>query len=108
MKYDEEGYVIELDDGTVVDDAYCERIVKEMDQAFDEGRLIQIDPKTWLPVPPRPGRPSLTGEPAKSPHVGFRVTPELRAQAAALAAKQGISVSALARQALEEYVRKTG
>lgn len=51
------------------------------------------------------GRPSLTGEPAASPHVGFRVSPELRRHADALARQQGITLSQLARDALEQYVR---
>ena len=56
--------------------------------------------------PPR-GRPSLTGKRATSPHVGFRVAPELRERADALARQRGLSLSALAREALEQYVRDT-
>ena len=54
---------------------------------------------------PQRGRPSLTGRPATSPHVGFRVSPELREQADALARSRGISLSQLAREALEHYVK---
>lgn len=54
---------------------------------------------------PRRGRPSLTGKHETSPSVGFRLTPELRAQAERIAKDRGISVSALARQALEEFLR---
>ena len=54
---------------------------------------------------PQRGRPSLTGKPATSPHVGFRVSPELREQADALARSRGISLSQLAREALEHYVK---
>lgn len=57
---------------------------------------------------PQRGRPSLTGRPAKSPTVGFRVTPELRSRAEVAAARKGISVSELARKALEDYLRKAG
>ena len=53
---------------------------------------------------PQRGRPSLSGKPATSPHVGFRVSPELREQADALARRRGISLSQLAREALEQYV----
>ena len=54
---------------------------------------------------PQRGRPSLTGKAAASPHVGFRVSPELREQADALARRRGISLSQLAREALEHYVK---
>lgn len=54
---------------------------------------------------PQRGRPSLTGKAAASPHVGFRVSPELREQADALARSRGISLSQLAREALEQYVK---
>jgi hypothetical protein len=53
---------------------------------------------------PQRGRPSLTGKSETSPHVGFRVSPELREQADALARDRGITLSQLAREALEEYV----
>ena len=62
---------------------------------------------TWHPAPSR-GRPSLNGKPAPSPHVGFRVTPELRDAAESLAREKGLTLSALARQALEEYVARAG
>ncbi len=50
------------------------------------------------------GRPSLTGAPAHSPQVTFRVTPELRAKANAEAVRQGRRVSDVARAALERYL----
>lgn len=50
------------------------------------------------------GRPSLTGAQGHSPQVTFRVTPELRAKAAAEAARQGRRVSDVAREALERYL----
>mgnify|MGYP002737366462 CR=1 FL=1 len=59
---------------------------------------------TWHPAPTR-GRPSLNGEAAPSPHVGFRVSPELRQQADALARSRGVTLSQLAREALEAYVK---
>ena len=54
---------------------------------------------------PQRGRPSLTGKSETSPHVGFRVSPELREQADALARDRGITLSQLAREALEQYVK---
>jgi len=82
------------------DDATVDRIVSEVEAAVVAGR--------GAVTYPRKGRPSLTGRPTASPSVGFRVTPELRAQAEDVAKRKGVSVSALAREALEEYVRKAG
>ena len=52
----------------------------------------------------RGGRPSLTGEPAVSPRIAFRVTPGVRNRAAQIAAREGTSISQLAREALEARV----
>ena len=46
-----------------------------------------------------PGRPSLAK--GTSPSVAFRLPPELRARAAEIAAREGKTVSQLAREALE-------
>lgn len=83
----------------VYDDQTVEAIVDEFDRAFDEGRLEFVYPQR--------GRPSLTGERAESPTVGFRLTPELRERAAVAANREGISLSALARRALEDYLART-
>lgn len=50
------------------------------------------------------GRPSLSGEPARSPQIAFWVPAELRDRAAALTAAEGKTVSQLAREALEARV----
>jgi hypothetical protein len=47
------------------------------------------------------GRPSLSGGPARSPQIAFRVAPEVRDRAAQKAAQEGKTVSQLAREALE-------
>lgn len=57
---------------------------------------------------PRRGRPSLPGRAASSPHMGFRMTTEVRDEAEAIARARGVTVSALAREALEQYVKKAG
>ena len=51
------------------------------------------------------GRPSLTGTAAASPRVSFRVTPEVRDRAAAIASDEGKTISEFAREALEARVR---
>ena len=50
------------------------------------------------------GRPSLTEPGRHSPHISFRVSEETRARAEELALSRGVSVSTLARQALDEYL----
>lgn len=47
------------------------------------------------------GRPSLSGAPARSPQIAFRVPPEVRHRAERAAADEGKTVSQLAREALE-------
>ena len=54
----------------------------------------------------RGGRPSLTGEAAASPRIAFRVTPGVRDRAAQVAAREGKTVSQLAREALEARVAR--
>ena len=51
------------------------------------------------------GRPSLTGTATPSPRVSFRVTPEVRDRAAAIASDEGKTISELAREALEARVQ---
>jgi hypothetical protein len=52
-----------------------------------------------------PGGKSLSGGSVHSPRVQFRVPEELRTQAEQVAENEGLSLSALARHALEGYVR---
>jgi len=49
------------------------------------------------------GRPSLSGT-ATSPQIEFRVAATLRERAAAVAAREGKTISQLAREALEERI----
>lgn len=50
------------------------------------------------------GRPSLSGARAASPQIAFRVAPSVRERAAQLAAREGKTISQLAREALEARV----
>jgi hypothetical protein len=50
------------------------------------------------------GRPSLTAEGQRSPHVSFRVPTAIRAAAEAKAAAEGKTISQIVREALEHYV----
>jgi hypothetical protein len=51
-----------------------------------------------------PGGKSLAGDGSHSPRVQFRLPESLRAKAEAKAADEGVSLSVLAREALERYV----
>ncbi len=51
-----------------------------------------------------PGGKSLAGDGRHSPRVQFRVPASLRAAAEAKAAAEGVSLSVLAREALEHYL----
>ncbi|HEV2369970.1 MAG TPA: hypothetical protein VGR90_08830 [Acidimicrobiales bacterium] len=54
------------------------------------------------------GRPSLSGARERSPQIAFRVAPSVRERAAAVAAKEGKTVSELAREALEDRIAASG
>lgn len=53
----------------------------------------------------RVGRKSLAGADGASPRVNFRMTVELQARAEARAVKEGKTISQIAREALEKYVK---
>lgn len=54
------------------------------------------------------GRPSLSGVRSPSPQVVVRMTPQLRDAARELAQREGITLSELTRQALEERIKRAG
>jgi hypothetical protein len=56
----------------------------------------------------RPGRPALGAVGQHSPRVSFRVPEQVRRQAERRAAAEGRSVSEIARDALERYLRDAG
>jgi hypothetical protein len=83
--------------GNKITDEYVNEAVDDVHRAIDEGRV---------PVPTgRAGRPSLSGEGTHSPRVSFRVPEELRERAKARAEQEGKTVSALAREAFERFLR---
>ena len=53
----------------------------------------------------RVGRRSLDGQSGASPRVNFRMTRQLQQRAQARADREGKSVSEIAREALEQYVK---
>lgn len=89
------GPEIDLDSEVLVDSKG-----RRVDRAYVDRALAEVEED----VARRAGRPSLTGESAHSPHVSFRITPELKARAEQAAREQGTTVSNLAREALEQYL----
>jgi hypothetical protein len=81
-------------DGTPIDDAFITRLADEAERGF---RPEQLNNK-----PRGRGRPPL-GELAK-PVGSVRLDPELREQAVARAADEGVSVSEIVRRALRAYL----
>lgn len=72
--------------------------VEKSDSLFENGAVLHLRPV---------GRPPL-GNDGTSPQITFRVPRETREKAELLARSEGVSVSALARQALEEFIARTG
>lgn len=79
---------VRLEDGT--------RLTPEIAEEMAEDALRQV----------RAGRPSLTGRGGRSPQVSFRVPASLRDAAERQARREGKSVSQLAREVLERYLRQ--
>ena len=87
--------------GMVLDDEKIQELVRVFeDEETEWGEPL---PKSQWPGRGR-GRPSLTGESQHSPRVTFRLDPEVRDKAAVRAEREGKTVSALAREALEQYL----
>ena len=88
--------------GQVISEAEADRLAEEFES--DDAVLDGVD----VTLPRRAGRPSLTGREGASPQVTFRLSPTVRERAERLAAARGTTVSALAREALEQLVKKAG
>lgn len=89
-------------DGEVISEADAARLAEEFET--DDTALDGVE----VTVPRRAGRPSLAGGEGTSPQVTFRLSPSVRERAERLAAERGTTVSALAREALEQLVKKAG
>ena len=83
--------VVHLSDGTRLTEAKAEQLAAEV--------LAEVRRRNLVP-----GGKSLNGDGSHSPRVQFRVPEEIREQAQSRAAAEGISLSALARRALERYL----
>ncbi len=82
---------VRLKDGRRLTPALAEQLAR---QGVDEARMRNLIP----------GRKSLAGDGSVSPRVQFRVPESLREAAEARAEAEGVSLSVLAREALEHYL----
>lgn len=76
------------------------RLTNELAEQIAEETLAEVRRRNLIP-----GGKSLSGGSVHSPRVQFMVPEELRTQAEQVAEDEGVSLSALARHALEDYVR---
>lgn len=79
--------------GVPITDALAEELADEAEAGYDLSRSKRV------------GRKSLAGADGASPRVNFRMTAELQARARALAEKEGKTISEIARDALEQYLK---
>jgi Ribbon-helix-helix protein, copG family len=79
--------------GVPITDQLVEQLADEAEAGYD------------LTPSKRVGRKSLAGADGASPRVNFRMTAELQTRAQALAEKEGKTISEIAREALEQYVK---
>jgi hypothetical protein len=77
-----------------------ERLTNERAEQIAEETLAELRRRNLIP-----GGKSLSGGGVHSPRVQFRVPQDLREQAERVAEDEGVSLSALARHALEDYLR---
>jgi hypothetical protein len=87
--------------GLELDDEGIDELVDQVED--DDTEWSEPLPKEQRPAR-GPGRPSLGGVGEHSPRVSFRVDADTRTRAAERAAREGKTVSALAREALEQYL----
>lgn len=81
---------------------------RRIDHAYVEEAVADVHAYLAAhPEVPAAGRPSLTAPGQHSPHVAFRVPADIAEQLDTLSRQRGISRSALAREALTDYLRRT-
>ncbi|HEX3872960.1 MAG TPA: ribbon-helix-helix protein, CopG family [Solirubrobacteraceae bacterium] len=79
--------------GTPITDELAEKLAREAEAGYDVTRARTV------------GRRSLAGGAGKSPRLNFRVTRDLYEHATERAEREGKTLSELARDALEHYIR---
>lgn len=100
-------YGPEIDlDHEEVQDSHGNRVTTEYVEKALADVLDENSPVRPVEVTTRPGRPSLAGRRGHSPQVTFRLPEQLHREAVDAAEREGVTVSALAREALERYLRR--
>jgi hypothetical protein len=89
-------------EGRVIGEAEAARLTEDF--KLDDSALNGAE----VTIPRKAGRPSLAGAMGTSPQVTFRLSATERERAERVAADRGTTVSALAREALEQFVKKVG
>jgi hypothetical protein len=79
--------------GVPITDELADKLAEEAERGYD------------LSAGRRVGRRSLAGGAGKSPRLNVRTTHDLYERASARAAREGKTISQLAREALEQYVK---
>lgn len=82
--------------GGTIGEADAERMAAE----FEKEDLDFADAE----YPRRRGRPSLTGRGERSPQITFRLDAEMLQRASVVARRDGVTLSALARRALDAFL----
>jgi hypothetical protein len=77
---------------------------KEVVRRKDGSRITEAEAAEHGERIVRRGRPSLSGEAAKSPQIGVRLSPELNERLQARAKREGKRPSDVVREALGSYV----
>lgn len=83
--------IVLLDDGT--------RLTETRATALAESAMTALHAR-------RSGRPSLTGRSSRTPNLTIRVAPETRAALESIAARGGLRLADVGRQALDEYIQR--
>jgi predicted HicB family RNase H-like nuclease len=78
--------------GVLITDEVADQLAQEAERGYEPSELRRV------------GRKSLAGGSGRSPRVNYRMTPDLHERALARAQREGKTLSALAREALERYV----
>jgi hypothetical protein len=95
-----EAYIVIGPDVNLEEEVILDSKGRRVDQSYIELAMQEVEEE----LAKRAGRPSLTGTSAHSPHVSFRIPPELKARAEEAARERGTTVSKLAREAFEAFL----
>lgn len=79
----------------VLDQAALDKLAKEADEGYD---LDKLTPRPWV------GRPALGAGHGPSPRINVRLAPDVYRAVVSRARRDGLKVSEIAREAVEQFV----